>query len=155
MHFPTTVTLKPNLAFSMQRKEAVLWLETLKLQSSVCVRQLRLIYRTTLLYVCLDCPYVSFLLQAFMFLGNNVLKLTQKTDNIKTSYALGAIFSLHRLTEPTEKSSLLVVQLLSFLLPSCPIPPISQSTLRFTLGHPPQSGDSLHENNRHFKRNKF
>lgn len=92
MHFPTTMILKPNLALSMQRREAVLWLETLKLQSSVCVRQLRLIHRTTLLYVCLDFPYVSFLLQAFMFLGNNMLKLTQKTDNVKTSYALGAIF---------------------------------------------------------------
>ncbi|KAF3828816.1 hypothetical protein GH733_004722 [Mirounga leonina] len=28
----------------------------------------------------------------FMFLGNKMLKLTQKIDNVKTSYALGAIF---------------------------------------------------------------
>ena len=100
------MTLKQNLAFSMQRKEAVLWLETVKLQSSVCVRQLRLIHRTTLLYVYMDFTYVRFLLQAFMFLGSKVLKLTQKIDNVKTSSALGAIFHyIDSLNRPKSQAS--------------------------------------------------
>ncbi|XP_062963702.1 ectonucleoside triphosphate diphosphohydrolase 6 isoform X1 [Cynocephalus volans] len=43
-------------------------------------------------FACMDLTYVSLLLQELGFPRNKVLKLTQKIDNVETSWALGAIF---------------------------------------------------------------
>ncbi|KAF6087950.1 ectonucleoside triphosphate diphosphohydrolase 6 [Phyllostomus discolor] len=43
-------------------------------------------------FMCMDLTYVSLLLQEFGFLRNEVLKLTQKINNVETNWALGAIF---------------------------------------------------------------
>ncbi|XP_054443429.1 ectonucleoside triphosphate diphosphohydrolase 6 isoform X5 [Pteronotus mesoamericanus] len=42
-------------------------------------------------FTCMDLTYISLLLQEFGFPGNKVLKLTQKINNVETSWALGAI----------------------------------------------------------------
>ncbi|KAM5304863.1 LOW QUALITY PROTEIN: ectonucleoside triphosphate diphosphohydrolase 6 [Glossophaga mutica] len=42
--------------------------------------------------MCMDLTYISLLLQEFGFPRNKVLKLTQKINNVETSWALGAIF---------------------------------------------------------------
>nr|XP_031290216.1 ectonucleoside triphosphate diphosphohydrolase 6 isoform X1 [Camelus dromedarius]XP_031290217.1 ectonucleoside triphosphate diphosphohydrolase 6 isoform X1 [Camelus dromedarius] len=57
-------------------------------------------------FLCLDLTYVSLLLREFGFPGDKELKLTQKIDNVETSWALGATFhyidSLSRRKSPTS-----------------------------------------------------
>ncbi|XP_072799720.1 ectonucleoside triphosphate diphosphohydrolase 6 isoform X1 [Vicugna pacos] len=57
-------------------------------------------------FLCLDLTYVSLLLREFGFPRDKELKLTQKIDNVETSWALGATFhyidSLSRWKSPTS-----------------------------------------------------
>lgn len=123
--------------------------------SQVCIWDKESHTQNNPLCVSMDLTYVSLLLQESRFLGDKVLKLTQKIDNVETSCALGAI--CHYVDSLNQQKSQVSWQP-SFSASYCqavPFPPLSQSALIFALGHPLQSGHSLHENSKQFKLKLF